>query len=290
MTPSVSLTRPAAGLTLTYSIETPHIRLGLDFMLEQAAAAKNGQDLKLSFEDDAAIVLQGYFTHLAAGALPSIVLDGGMEIPGPVFLASLDLSLLPAAPEVFRAGTDTLWDTTGEDLSVYSNAAAYLGSAPAGDESALGTPLFLDAGAIRAESSSLFTWDVPGHYLGDVILNRPSDAALWTAGADDAAGPPVDVIQDFSMRSAGGWTGNSADGGDFPDLRGVLQGVRDDSLDSYLSIEQDGDSAKVCIKAEPDGDVVQTIVLENVYATHRDEGTIDVINELIRQHILLTSV
>ena len=290
MTLSISLARPAAGLTLTYSIGAPHMRLGLDFVLDQAAAARSGQDLKLAFEDGAAIVLQGYFAHHGAGALPTVVLGGNMEIPGPIFLASLDLSLLPPAPESLWMTSDPLWGTTDEDLSVHSGGGAHVDHAPGPDESSLDAPLLYAAEAIRAGNSPLFIEDMNNHYLGDVILNQPSNAAFWPSVPDDAAGPVVDVIRDFSMKSAGGWTGNSADGGDFPDLRGLLQGVRDDSLDSYLSIEQDGDSAKVCIKAEPDGHVVQTIVFEHVYTTHRDEGSVDIINELIRQHILLTSL
>ena len=117
--------------------------------------------------------------------------------------------------------------------------------------------------------------------LGDDIFG-------WKAGDVGAPGhSALDTITDFSMKSGliDGGSGN-----DMLDLRDLITVGSNESLDDYMNFKQDGDNAVLEVKnaAGGAGEVVQTIVLENVYSSHSiDTNDQDSMNELIKQHIMV---
>ena len=79
-------------------------------------------------------------------------------------------------------------------------------------------------------------------------------------------------------------------GNDMLDLRDLITLDSSESLDDYMNFRQDGDNAVLEVKnaAGSAGEVVQTIVLENVYSSHNIDTTDqDTMNELIKQHIMV---
>ena len=124
--------------------------------------------------------------------------------------------------------------------------------------------------------------------LGNDILSGGGgdDIFVWTAGDRDPSGTPlVDTIKDFSMNNLAG------KGDDQIDLRDLLSGATEDTLDNYLAISRVGDNAELHIYADgnPNGAATQVIVLENVYATHSGVDNDMDMNELIKQHVILNS-
>ena len=101
---STQLNRPASGQTVTVPVDSDNMRLGLGFTPDPNAVEKNGQNLEFSFEDGGKIVLEGYYDHFASKTLPIMVLDGGDEVDGEDFLASLREDLLTAAGPGAGAG------------------------------------------------------------------------------------------------------------------------------------------------------------------------------------------
>ena len=114
------------------------------------------------------------------------------------------------------------------------------------------------------------------------------DIFVWKDGDAGTIGTPaVDKITDFSMGNLAG------KGDDHLDLRDLISNADKDNLDHYLSITKSGDSAELHIHTDgnPNSAPTQVIVLENVYATHSDNGNNDTsaVDELIKQHIILNS-
>ncbi len=125
---------------------------------------------------------------------------------------------------------------------------------------------------------------------GHDILNGGdgNDIFVWKTGDEGAMDhPAVDIIRDFSMDNLAG------KGDDHIDLRDLLGNATEDTLGRYLTIEQDGASAKLHIHADgnPDNAASQIIVLENVYSTHNtgNDNNTAAVDELIKQHLILNS-
>ena len=125
--------------------------------------------------------------------------------------------------------------------------------------------------------------------LGDDIFGWHS------ADAGTVATPAVDTITDFSMKvdSLDPLAHSGAAGNDMLDLRDLISGAREDTLDDYLKIEHNGDDAVLHISTTPNGNATQTIVLEGVYSNHGLDSNVqadnDHMDELIKQHILVNS-
>ncbi len=93
----IRLVQPSAGEIVTVPINADNMMLGLGFAPDPNNVAKEGQNLVFSFEDGGKIVLQGYYDHFTNKTLPVMVTDGGDQLPGEQFLASLREDLLTAA-------------------------------------------------------------------------------------------------------------------------------------------------------------------------------------------------
>lgn len=91
----IRLAKPAAGTTQTVP-SAPDGRFIFDFPADAATLTRNGDDLVLTFEDGAAIQLQGFYTTYSKEEMPSFQVDG-VEISGQDFFAALDEDLMPAA-------------------------------------------------------------------------------------------------------------------------------------------------------------------------------------------------
>lgn len=91
----IRLAKPAAGTTQTIP-SAPDGRFIFDFPADAATLTRNGDDLVLTFEDGAAIQLQGFYTTYSKEEMPSFQVDG-VEISGQDFFAALDEDLMPAA-------------------------------------------------------------------------------------------------------------------------------------------------------------------------------------------------
>lgn len=91
----IRLAKPAAGTTQTVP-SAPNGRFIFDFPADAATLTRNGDDLVLTFEDGAAIQLQGFYTTYSKEEMPSFQVDG-VEISGQDFFAALDEDLMPAA-------------------------------------------------------------------------------------------------------------------------------------------------------------------------------------------------
>mgnify|MGYP002535732473 CR=1 FL=1 len=91
----IRLAKPAAGTTQTVP-SAPDGRFIFDFPADAATLTRNGDDLVLTFEDGAAIQLQGFYTTYSKEEMPSFQMDG-VEISGQDFFAALDEDLMPAA-------------------------------------------------------------------------------------------------------------------------------------------------------------------------------------------------
>lgn len=100
----VRLSQPAAGQTVVVPVDADNMRMALGFEPDPNAVAKNGQNLEFSFEDGGKLVLEGYYDHYANKTLPTMVTEGGDELPGEDFLASLREDLLTAAGPGAGAG------------------------------------------------------------------------------------------------------------------------------------------------------------------------------------------
>lgn len=122
--------------------------------------------------------------------------------------------------------------------------------------------------------------------LGDDIFK-------WEAGdlgVDNNGTPFHDIITDFSMQSGNPLAALSGEfGTDRIDLSDLLPNANAANLTDYVSIEKSGDNAILSIKQDAAGEVVQTIELQNVYATHSVENNFDEVNALILQHIITNS-
>ncbi|CAK7053264.1 MAG: hypothetical protein DELT_01099 [Desulfovibrio sp.] len=94
---AIRLVQPGSGQTVNVPIDADNMRLFLGFVPDPNAVVKNGQNLEFSFEDGGKIVLEGYYDHFASKTLPVMVTEGGDELPGEDFLASLNEDLLTAA-------------------------------------------------------------------------------------------------------------------------------------------------------------------------------------------------
>ena len=91
----IRLAKPVAGTTQTVP-SAPDGRFIFDFPADAATLTRNGDDLVLTFEDGAAIQLQGFYTTYSKEEMPSFQVDG-VEISGQDFFAALDEDLMPAA-------------------------------------------------------------------------------------------------------------------------------------------------------------------------------------------------
>lgn len=91
----IRLAKPAAGTTQTVP-SAPDGRFIFDFPADAATLTRNGDDLVLTFDDGAAIQLQGFYTTYSKEEMPSFQVDG-VEISGQDFFAALDEDLMPAA-------------------------------------------------------------------------------------------------------------------------------------------------------------------------------------------------
>lgn len=91
----IRLAKPAAGTTQTVP-SAPDGRFIFDFPADAATLTRNGDDLVLTFEDGAAIQLQGFYTTYSKEEMPSFQVDG-VEISGQDFFAALGEDLMPAA-------------------------------------------------------------------------------------------------------------------------------------------------------------------------------------------------
>ena len=91
----IRLAKPAAGTTQTVP-SAPDGRFIFDFPADAATLTRNGDDLVLTFEDGAAIQLQGFYTTYSKEDMPSFQVEG-VEISGQDFFAALDEDLMPAA-------------------------------------------------------------------------------------------------------------------------------------------------------------------------------------------------
>ena len=100
----IRLTQPGSGQTIVVPVDQANMRMALGFMPDPNAVEKNGQNLEFTFEDGGKIVLEGYYDHFQSKTLPVMVLDGGDELPGEDFLASLREDLLTAAGPGAGAG------------------------------------------------------------------------------------------------------------------------------------------------------------------------------------------
>ena len=160
---------------------------------------------------------------------------------------------------------------------------------------------------------------VNGSDGNDIIIGSSHDDIIFGGGGNDtltgglgddifgwhsadhgtAAAPAVDTITDFSMNvGADPIAHNGTAGDDHLDLRDLISGARDNTLDNYLSITQNGANAELHIHTDgdPSSAPTQTIVLADVYTNHGvdfNSGTvnqdIEHVNELIKQHIILNS-
>ena len=91
----IRLAKPAAGTTQTVP-SAPDGRFIFDFPADAATLTRNGDDLVLTFEDGAAIQLQGFYTTYSKEDMPSFQVEG-VEISGQDFFAALGEDLMPAA-------------------------------------------------------------------------------------------------------------------------------------------------------------------------------------------------
>ena len=70
----IRLAKPAAGTTQTVP-SAPDGRFIFDFPADAATLTRNGDDLVLTFEDGAAIQLQGFYTTYSKEEMPSFQVD-----------------------------------------------------------------------------------------------------------------------------------------------------------------------------------------------------------------------
>ncbi len=133
---------------------------------------------------------------------------------------------------------------------------------------------------------------ITGSDHNDIIVSSGNNDILTGGDGNDvfvftgnySSSEQTSTIKDFSMDAG---SGNN----DLLDFRSLLNDASHDNLGQFLSIEQDGNNAKLTVKTDPGNEhsYTQTIVLENVYENGANEIQIDATNELIKQHIILNS-
>ncbi|MCL2463271.1 MAG: hypothetical protein FWF44_11440, partial [Defluviitaleaceae bacterium] len=97
MSENTPLLRPLAGQHAIVPVG-PDARLEFTFHQSEADLSKNGQDLVLSFDNGASLILQGFYDNFGANARPPALIVEGHELPGEAFLSALnEPALMPAA-------------------------------------------------------------------------------------------------------------------------------------------------------------------------------------------------
>ena len=137
--------------------------------------------------------------------------------------------------------------------------------------------------------------DITGSRYDDIIVGGAGgdtltgglgdDTFQWKAGDEGTtAQPAVDVVTDFAMD-----VNNSGGEDDMLDLSGLIDLQSGETLDDYLSIREENGNAVLEIAGVPQGETVQTIVLENVYTTYENNTQNISVEDLIIQHVLYNS-
>lgn len=172
----------------------------------------------------------------------------------------------PIQVEVHDADLASLPDDVSWDL----DALAGLHLINAGEEIPTGSDGVLVLGNSNAN-------EIMGTSGDDVFYGGGgADNFKWT-DSDLLNGLSTDTIKDFSI-----------DQHDTLDLRDLITVNKHggETLDNYLNITRDGDNAVLEIKTEAGGNVVQNIVLENMYSGVSSGADEDAMTQLIQQQIL----
>lgn len=198
----IRLAKPAAGTTQTVP-SAPDGRFIFDFPADAATLARNGDDLVLTFEDGAAIQLQGFYTTYSKEEMPSFQVDG-VEISGQDFFAALDEDLMPAAgpasgSSAARGGRYNEYG--GSDLL---DGLDHLGRLDIGFDG--GTQLATDT----VEPSPYSEVDHGVTVTPSTPGTHPDDPSIPVQGEDFPPTMPHDVLQVDESALDGGSGGGSA--------------------------------------------------------------------------------
>ena len=198
----IRLAKPAAGTTQTVP-SAPDGRFIFDFPADAATLTRNGDDLVLTFEDGAAIQLQGFYTTYSKEEMPSFQVDG-VEISGQDFFAALDEDLMPAAgpasgSSAARGGRYNEYG--GSDLL---DGLDHLGRLDIGFDG--GTQLATDT----VEPSPYSEVDYGVTVTPSTPGTDPDDPSIPVQGEDFPPTMPHDVLQVDESALDGGSGGGSA--------------------------------------------------------------------------------
>ena len=198
----IRLAKPAAGTTQTVP-SAPDGRFIFDFPADAATLTRNGDDLVLTFEDGAAIQLQGFYTTYSKEEMPSFQVDG-VEISGQDFFAALDEDLMPAAgpasgSSAARGGRYNEYG--GSDLL---DGLDHLGRLDIGFDG--GTQLATDT----VEPSPYSEVDHGVTVTPSTPGTHPDDPSIPVQGEDFPPTMPHDVLQVDESALDGGSGGGSA--------------------------------------------------------------------------------
>ena len=198
----IRLAKPAAGTTQTVP-SAPDGRFIFDFPADAATLTRNGDDLVLTFEDGAAIQLQGFYTTYSKEEMPSFQVDG-VEISGQDFFAALDEDLMPAAgpasgSSAARGGRYNEYG--GSDLL---DGLDHLGRLDIGFDG--GTQLATDT----VEPSPYSEVDHGVTVTPSTPSTDPDDPSIPVQGEDFPPTMPHDVLQVDESALDGGSGGGSA--------------------------------------------------------------------------------
>ena len=174
--PTITLSRPLQGQAVTIVVTSKNAKIVLDFSTDGVPLSRDGDSLVFTFEDDASIRIDDFYTSYHADNVPQFEVAGKI-VSGTEFFSALGPDLIPAAgPASVERGShyneygasdlmDGLDHLDGLDMSVAGSAAE--------SDRLLTAPLGVGGGSSGAD---------PGGEAAPGGLSADVRAVLYSAG------------------------------------------------------------------------------------------------------------